>query len=220
MWATEIEFNQYLTDRLKHKTEVGKISGSLTRKITNEELEEELRRIFEECYSQTGNFPSRVLFKKLSKYDEKIYRKRFNKSWSKVCEDFGYKINKNANKFESYVLSMIDKILLETSERQKTFDWLIGVNNFPLYCDGYYPNHQLIVETDGKQHKIPMKKYGGYRAFFNLNANDNIKDKLAIKHGIKILRIDIDSNWYDKNFLIQKLIDIGINIPTSNSNIF
>jgi len=99
-------------------------------------------------------------------------------------------------------------ILNENYESQKVFPWLRGVNDFPLFCDGYFEKHNLILEVDGKQHRVPILKFGGEKAFKILQANDNVKNELIPEHGIKLLRIADNTNWHDVEYLRSKLEEV------------
>lgn len=82
-----------------------------------------------------------------------------------------------------------------------------------MYVDGYFTNYNLVVEFDGSQHRKPIKKFGGIERYNRLQENDNLKNKLLQEHNIKLLRIDSRSNWHDINYLKQRLVEIGIQIP-------
>jgi len=99
-------------------------------------------------------------------------------------------------------------ILNENYESQKVFPWLLGVNDFPLFCDGYFEKHNLILEVDGKQHRVPILKFGGEKAFKTLQANDNVKNKLIPEHGIKLLRIADNTKWHDVEYLRSRLEEV------------
>jgi very-short-patch-repair endonuclease len=95
---------------------------------------------------------------------------------------------------------------------------LIGINNFPLFCDGYFKDFNLIIETDGVHHKKPVWKFGGYERFEIQQQNDKLKDQLTKENGIKLIRIDIDSDWHDINYLKKVLIENGIELTQLSHN--
>jgi len=111
-----------------------------------------------------------------------------------------------------YVLGTISKILNVECDPQKSFEWLIGINNYPLFCDGVFEDCKLVVETDGKHHKIPMKQFGGYERFEIQKQNDKLKDYLVKEHGYTMIRIDIDSDWSNIDYLKLRLLENDIKV--------
>lgn len=209
MYTTENEYNEYLVRQKEHKSEVGKQTCNIGKSLlTLEDLEIEFRKVFDNCFKDTGKYPSRRLFNKLSKHNDKTYRKKLNMKWTDICKSYGYPVYKEKYIFENYVLKHISKILMEEYKSQKTFTWLKGINNFPLFCDGYFPIHNLIVEVDGRQHRKPYSKFGGEKAFKTLKENDKIKDSLIPQNGIKLLRIADNTNWHDVKYLRSRLEEV------------
>lgn len=213
MYCTNEEYIDYVQRRKNHKTKISKQTGSLSVIHSEQDLADEFHRVFDFCYSKYNLYPSRRLFDKLSKISERIYRKRFNKSWIEICKYYGYVIDKTQNNSEKYVLELIKSILNVAYEPQKTWEWLIGVGGKHMYVDGYFTNYNLVVEFDGSQHRKPIKKFGGIERYNRLRENDNLKNKLLQEHNIKLLRIDSRSNWHDINYLKQRLVEIEIQIP-------
>lgn len=88
---------------------------------------------------------------------------------------------------------------------QKYFDGLKGVGNRLLSYDFYLPKHNLLIEFQGKQHKKPIKHFGGEKQFEIQQEHDRRKREYAESHGIKLLEI-----WYYnineiENILIEAL---------------
>lgn len=179
---------------------------------SNEELEQELKRVFDYYYNIYKTYPSRRLFNSVSKFHDFLYRKRFKTTWTKICKMYGYNINNDNHKSETICLKMIENILKSECTPQKTWDWLIGISNYNLSCDGYFEEYNLIVEFDGAQHRMPVINYGGRERYEKQIKNDQLKDKLLKEHGYKILRIDSRSKWYEDEYLITKLKDVGIQL--------
>lgn len=123
-----------------------------------------------------------------------------------------YKKMSNINQFETIVLDTISNILNSDYIPQKTFDWLKSDKGHKLSVDGYFEEYKLIVEADGQQHKKHMGYFGGVEKFNRQVHNDKTKDKLVKEHGYTMLRIDIETNWHDENYLRQRLLDIGIKL--------
>lgn len=212
-YVTDDEFEIYLKSKLDHKRKVGKITGKMTNiEIPEEKLIDEFRKVFDYYYKSYNQYPTRRLFDKVAKHDSSVYRYRYNMSWTNICKMFGYKLD-SSNKNEKMVLEMIARLLNTTYVPQKTWNWLIGVGGKNMYCDGYFEKYNLIVEYDGRQHRVPVDVFGGVEKFETLQQNDKLKDELVTKHGLKMLRIDSRDNWYDEDYLIDRLQEIGIKIP-------
>jgi len=99
---------------------------------------------------------------------------------------------------------------------KKKFDWLINENNNKLRIDGFYQVYNLAVEFDGVHHRKSVANYGGEKRYLKQIKNDKIKNELIPQHGIKLLRIDSREPWYNKNYLVQILINFGIKIPNQD----
>ena len=220
LYSTENEYNNYLIKQKEHKNKIGKQTCNIGKTLlTLEDLEIEFKKVFDKCFIETDKYPSRRLFNKLSKYDDSTYRKKLNMNWTKICKHYGYHSQQGKSIFENYVLKHISNILNEIYEPQMKFDWLIGINNFPLFCDGYFPKHNLIVEVDGRQHRKPYSKFGGEEAFKTLQANDAVKNKLIPEHGILLLRIADNTNWHDVEYLKKRVEEVLNNKLNNELNI-
>lgn len=95
----------------------------------------------------------------------------------------------------SYGEEQIEKILIENNInycKEYTFSDL-HTNNVPLRFDFaiFNKQHQLIqlIEYDGKQHYIPVEKFGGEKVFNHMKLNDERKNKYCKEHNIKLVRI-------------------------------
>src|SRR5690606_20135378 len=183
-------FEEYIINKNKRKNEAGRETGKLSAKYTLEDYEYEFHRVFSFCKSEYGDYPTLNMFEELCKYNLSSYRRRFNMSWMNLCSHFGYTdMDFTANRSEKLVLDIVSEIIDCEYEAQKSFEWLIGVNNYPLFCDGYYANKKLVVEFDGRQHYEPVDKFGGEKRFKITVENDSIKNTLIPKNGLKLVRI-------------------------------
>lgn len=63
------------------------------------------------------------------------------------------------------------------------------IGNTKFKYDFYLPSHNLLIEYDGKQHFEPIKFFGGKKRLEDTQRRDRIKDELAKKAGIRLLRI-------------------------------
>jgi hypothetical protein len=209
MYVSDEEFKEYLRQKQIHKSNLMKENSKKNKNIISlEKLESEFKRVFDKCFNDTGVYPSKHLFNNLSIHSDKTYRTKLNMNWTNVCKIYGYPTQQKTSIFETYVLKHLSLILNENYESQKTFPWLIGVNNSPLFCDGYFNKYNLAVEVDGRQHRKPYSKFGGEKVFIIQQANDAIKDKLIPEHGIKLLRIADNTKWYDIEYLRKRLEEV------------
>jgi len=210
MYVSELDYNDYLDRKKEHRTKISKITSTMNKLlVSKEQLEIELKVIMQDFYSQYSKYPSISMFEKLSKRDKRTFEEKFNKKFKDICLDYGFDIEDKASA-EYIVLTKISNILNEKCDRQKTWNWLIGINNFHLWVDGYFKQYNLAIEFDGRQHYEPVQDFGGEKAFQTLQQNDNIKDVLLPQHGIKLIRITSFEPWHDEEYLRQKLIQNSI----------
>ena len=87
-------------------------------------------------------------------------------------------------------------------EIQKRFDWLKNKINMTL--DFYLPDYDISIECQGRQHFIPVDKFGGEEGFEDTKTRDTQKKKLCEEHGVKILYFT-ELKKYD-TFMGDKLI--------------
>lgn len=81
---------------------------------------------------------------------------------------------------------LIDKNILFV--REKTFNDCKGkIRCLPF--DFYLPNHNLVIEYDGKHHFEIVDAFGGKRGFNDIRKNDKIKNNYLLENNIKLLRI-------------------------------
>lgn len=215
MYSTEEEFNTYKERQQKHKTQTGRKSHQ-GNKYTDEDLESEFKRVFDESIKLTGSNPARRVFNELSTIDDSVYRHRHGIPFGEIVEHYGYVFDLTNNKSEKLVIETIGNMLNESPIPQKTFDWLLSIKDYKLRCDGYYPINKLVVEFDGRQHYEAIPNWGGEEAFINIQANDKIKDTLIPQHGMTIIRISCYDPFWDEDFLRMRLIEHGI-IPPNHT---
>lgn len=209
-YVSDEEFNRYIKEKSEHKTQVGKHTGSLSILYSNDTLETNFRYIFDTCMSKYNTYPSRRYFDKISPIDSSIYRRRLEKSWTDVCKMYGY-IIKSKNIEETICLNMCKEIIQSDYIPQKTWDWLIGVGGKHMYCDGYFSDINTVIEFDGRGHRIPIAKFGGYDKMIRQQENDILKEKLLREHGINIIRIDSRIQWQNENVL-SSILDNHIKV--------
>ena len=91
---------------------------------------------------------------------------------------------------------------------QKTFDDLINFDTGRKYkYDFYLPNHNLIIEADGRQHFEAIEVFGGEEEYVKRKISDEIKNKYCKTNDIRLLRIpywEFNNGNYE-NILIKEL---------------
>ena len=210
MYSTEDEFIEYKNRQKEHKSKIGKLTCNMNKElVTKEQLEIELKNIFDNFYAEYNKYPAIRIFEKISKRDKRTFEEKFGKKFKDLCLDYGYDIEDKASA-EYIFLTKISKLLGEKCDRQKTWKWLRGVNDFPLWVDGYYKKHNLAIEFDGIQHQQPVKKFGGEKTFITQQANDNVKNILIPEHGIKLIRVSSFEDWFNEDYLKEVLVNHGI----------
>ena len=83
-------------------------------------------------------------------------------------------------------------------EKQKKFTWL-GKQSIDLYL----PEHKIGIEYQGRQHFMPVDKFGGQEEYENITRRDKIKKELCEKNGVKLFYFSFDEK--EKSFLGEKV---------------
>ncbi len=129
---------------------------------------------------------------------------RLNGSWCPQC-----KPSKNQNK----LMKILENILSDKAEyNYKGFSWLRNpYTNRKLEIDICFLTIKLAVEYDGRQHFMPVDRFGGKDEFLKVIERDKIKNKLiASSNDIKYF---IRFNYKDKineDVVIKKLKNVGV----------
>lgn len=176
---------------------------------SEKEKENEFKRVFNNFHLKHGVYPTMRQFKKLSSISINVFMT--NQSFNQARQKYGYPTNYSNNVSETACLNLLSDVIKSNYEPQKTWKWLINDKNSHLYCDGFFKDYNLVVEYDGFFHREPADFIGGEEKLKTQQENDRLKDRLVKEHGYKMLRIDSRDNWYDKNYLIKRLKEVGIN---------
>ena len=73
-----------------------------------------------------------------------------------------------------------------------------------MTLDFYLPDYDISVECQGRQHFVPVDKFGGEDGFKDTKVRDTQKKTLCEEHGIKLLYFT-ELKKYD-TFMGEKLI--------------
>lgn len=87
-------------------------------------------------------------------------------------------------------------------EEQKRFPWLKNKINMTL--DFFLPEYDIGIECQGRQHFMPVDKFGGKEGFKDTQNRDKTKKKSCEEHGIKLLYFT-ELKKYD-TFMGERLI--------------
>lgn len=96
--------------------------------------------------------------------------------------------------------------LLDTNniayERQKTFEWL--KIKALLRLDFYLPQYNIAIECQGDQHFREYKYFSGRSSLENNIKRDEIKNRLCVEHGIKILYLSHSNSIFEVSDIYTK----------------
>lgn len=83
-------------------------------------------------------------------------------------------------------------------EEEREFPGLVGKSGRPLRFDFcvYDDDHNIdfLIEAQGRQHYVPVGKFGGSRALKYQKYNDMLKRKYCLEHNLKLVTIP----YYDE----------------------
>lgn len=200
---------EYRKNRYIHKNQVGK-DNHQGFKFTDDEMKEEVSSVIDKYIEEYKTLPPTKLIGNFLKYNESQYRNRFNMNWFEIYEMLGYQVEKESNKSEKLVLSIVSKLIGENYIPQAKFNWLKSEKGYPLMCDGYFPEHKLIIEFDGKQHYEPIEQFGGEEGFERTLRNDKVKNELIPANGLKLVRISCYDQYWSEDVIKYILNKHGI----------
>lgn len=112
----------------------------------------------------------------------------------------------DCTKGQSSIESAVENYLIDNNiefEKQKTFTELLSNNGISLRYDFYIPCKNILIEVDGRQY-FEMATFGGIskeraiEKFKTVKQYDEMKNKYAEEHNIKLIRL-----WY-KDFYVSK----------------
>ena len=91
---------------------------------------------------------------------------------------------------------MVENYLMNNNINYDTyakFPGLVGVGNNPLSYDFYISDFNLLIEVQGRQHKMPVEFFGGEKTFEIQKEHDKRKREYAESNGIELLEI-----WFNE----------------------
>ena len=107
------------------------------------------------------------------------------------------KKSQGERRIENYLIA--NNIKYETYAK---FPNLVGVGNKPLSYDFYITNFNMLIEVQGRQHRMPIDIFGGEEAFQIQQEHDRRKREYAKSNGIELLEI-----WYDEFDKISEILE-------------
>lgn len=110
----------------------------------------------------------------------------------------------------------VESLLVENSivfEEQKK----VYINDDLNLFDFYLPDYSVYIEYDGKQHYLPIKRWGGEEGLKRRQLKDKEKDNYVLETGCRIIRIPYTvSNISDIADYISKALGSRINVGIVN----
>jgi hypothetical protein len=92
-------------------------------------------------------------------------------------------------------------------EHHATLEWLK-----PQHLDVYVPSKKLALEYQGQQQFAPIEYFGGQESFENRIELDRLKAHKCKSNGVILIEW-LYTEPIDKPTLIEKLRQVGVNIP-------
>lgn len=113
------------------------------------------------------------------------------------------------SKSEQYVRRFLDKHNLDYNYNIK-FEGLTGIGGKGLSYNFRIKNTNILIETNGPQHYMPIGFFGGKKQFEKQQEHDRRKREYARTHGYKLIEVSFEYNTYEKieEFLNQELIPL------------
>lgn len=98
--------------------------------------------------------------------------------------------------------------------QEKSFNDLRSTvtNSSSLIYDFYLPNHNMLIEFDGRQHTQHITTWVAEDSYNRYVANDKTKNKYAVDNGITLIRIPYTYKGSNLMTLVNKLVegDLGV----------
>lgn len=107
---------------------------------------------------------------------------------------------------EKKIAFILDKFNIDYEE-QKRFSDLKSSSGRHLSYDFYILSLNLLIEYQGKQHKVPIEHFGGVDNFAKQQTRDKLKKDYANSHNIELLEI-----WYNED--IEEKLTKTLNLET------
>lgn len=105
------------------------------------------------------------------------------------CPKCGNRLRKSE---ESVLNALIERYGEDKVEYQKKFEFLHSRTSYQT-IDFYLPEYNIGIEYQGRQHFIPLKKFGGEDTFQTLYERDERKFRKCTDNGIRMLYITFEN---------------------------
>lgn len=122
-------------------------------------------------------------------------------NYTKLTTSEFYKTNscgcqKGFTQGEQKVLDFLQKHLINYV-REYSFKDCLSDKGFLLRFDFYLPDYNCCIEIDGRQHREIVSRFGGEKAFIQLQNNDKIKNEYCNLNNIHLIRIPYERGSLD-----------------------
>lgn len=196
-----------IDDLFGNFAEFVKAAGFIPKRETRNMNNEGILKVLKDLYDKEGYVNSTLISEK-SSFTYQTVLNRFG-TMSNVYELLNIDNDVNKNSYFSTVnkvLEMCSQVLNEKSIKEWTCKELMNpeLTNH-LYVDGYFPEHNLVVEYDGQQHYEFVKfLHKTQEKFERTKILDKHKEKILNDLNIKLIRIRYDDP-ININFIKEKL---------------
>lgn len=117
-------------------------------------------------------------------------------TWEKQASRFIYnnggtgcpKCHSTRSKGELAAIKFFEENKIQYIE-EYSFEGFVGTGGAPLRYDFYIPAKRMLIEIQGKQHYMPVEKFGGNTEYQRRIEHDEMKREFALKHGFALLEI-------------------------------
>lgn len=170
----------------------------MNERYTKEDLYNEIKRIHDSI-----GFINTIILKDYQAI------KPYYKNKNEISEMLGVNnalCDKLSSKAE--VIYLILKESYPDIQKEKTWGWLVNdKTGKPLWVDFYIPSLNIAIEFDGAQHFHYVERFHKtYEGFLESQYRDELKNKLLVENGIKLIRISYKDK-ISKTFLMNVLND-------------
>jgi hypothetical protein len=141
---------------------------------------------YSECKYVGYNIPVTIICLKHGKFEQKPTNHLQGKGCP-ICKE---------SKGENSVRTFLNENNIKF-EKEKTFTKCKGSRQV-LPFDFYLPEHNILIEYDGRQHFEPVDAFGGEIQYEETKKNDSIKNDFALENKIPLYRIKYNENLEKK----------------------
>ncbi len=183
---------------------------NLTSNVIKDPTKDEYKKEIKKLYDKYGYISIELLAQK-SKYRCKGIRFLYEKfgGYNNILNELNIPTKYSKNKSCMLLLNTISEILGYNPHYEYSWDWLKNPETkYNFRVDGYFKNHNLVVEYNGRQHYEHVKKFHKTKEDYEKYCNNyNLKINLLNEHEFKILEFKYNEKM-NKEHIENKLKNI------------